>query len=68
MRIFYTRLTKGEDVIELTGEATMDNMNAAANTAQQLLADGWTFTPPAELLAEARRASIPDPGYRPQVH
>lgn len=68
MRMFYARLTKGKDEIELMGEATMENMNDAADTARQLMADGWTPVPKDQLAAEARTASIPNPGYRPQVH
>lgn len=67
MKMFYTRLTKGKDKIELMGEATMENMTAA-DTARQLLADGWAFVPQAELAADVRTASIPEPGYRPAVH
>lgn len=67
MRVFYTRLTRGENTVNLVGEATMENLTAAAATARQMLADGWTFVPQAELAAEVRRATMPTPDHYPPM-
>jgi hypothetical protein len=67
MTMFYARLIKGRDVIELVGEPTPDSLLAAARKAQELLANGWTFVPQAELAAEVRTATIPRPGHWPTV-
>lgn len=67
MKMFYTRLTRGKDIVELVGEATTENVAAAADTARQLMAEGWTPVPKDQLAAEARTAAITEPGYHPTM-
>lgn len=65
MKMFYTRLTRGDETVNLIGEATMPNMLAAAEHFRELVADGWKPVDPETLAAEVQIATIPTPGYQP---
>lgn len=68
MKMFYTRLTRGDETVNLIGEATMENMLAAADTYRELVADGWKPVDPEKIAAEVRAATMPSgPRYHPTM-